>query len=163
MEFFLPGLLLFFVAIIVTILIVPTITPMVAAILSILFLTYGVYDHYRMFASEYRLSTWQDGVKIYAPFIMIAGIILYVIYFIFVFFTKGEVPIPKVEAPSINTSATLNSIKNTTTNTLNKISNGASNLFSFNSNSSNNTNKKTNTNEKKTPNNGMSRSLFETI
>ena len=101
MEFFIPGLLLFLVTILITIFIIPQSTPMVAAVLSILFLAYGVYDHYLLFAPEYRLSTWQDGIKIYAPFIMLAGIILFIIYFIFVFFTGGEVPVPKMEMPEM--------------------------------------------------------------
>ena len=73
MEFFIPGLVLFLVAIAVTAFIVPKATPMIAAILSLVFLTYGVYQHYTLFADEYRLSTWQDGLKIYAPAIMIIG------------------------------------------------------------------------------------------
>ena len=123
MEFFIPGLLLFLVTILITIFIIPQSTPMVAAVLSILFLAYGVYDHYLLFAPEYRLSTWQDGIKIYAPFIMLAGIILFIIYFIFVFFTGGEVPVPKMEMPEIPEMPempTLNAIKNKANNAVNK-------------------------------------------
>jgi hypothetical protein len=151
MEFFIPGLLIFLVAISIAIIIVPQTTPMIAAVLSILFLAYGVYDHYLLFAPEYRLSTWQDGIKIYAPFIMLAGIILFVIYFIFAFFTGGEVPVPKMEMPAMPEMPempTFNAIKNATNNAINNTVNG--------------TNKKS-TNTKSNTNNTMSRSLFETI
>jgi len=151
MEFFIPGLLIFLVAISIAIVIVPQTTPMIAAVLSILFLAYGVYDHYLLFAPEYRLSTWQDGIKIYAPFIMLAGIILFVIYFIFAFFTGGEVPVPKMEMPAMPAMPempTFNAIKNATNNAINNTVNG--------------TNKKS-TNTKSNTNNTMSRSLFETI
>jgi hypothetical protein len=149
MEFFIPGLLIFLVTILITIFIVPQSTPMVAAVLSILFLTYGVYDHYLLFAPEYRLSTWQDGIKIYAPFIMLAGIILFIIYFIFVFFTGGEVPVPKVQMPEMPEMPTLNAIKNKANNAVNNAVNG--------------TNKKSNNTKPANGENTMSRSLFETI
>ena len=151
MEFFIPGLLIFLLAIAIAVIIVPQTTPMIAAVLSILFLAYGVYDHYLLFAPEYRLSTWQDGIKIYAPFIMLAGIILFVIYFIFAFFTGGEVPVPKMEMPAMPAMPempTFNAIKNATNNAINNTVNG--------------TNKKS-TNTKSNTNNTMSRSLFETI
>lgn len=149
MEFFIPGLFIFLVAIIIAIVIVPETTPMIAAVLSILFLAYGVYDHYLLFAPEYRLSTWQDGIKIYAPFIMLAGIILFIIYFIFAFFTGGEVPIPKVEMPTMPEMPTFNAIKNAANNAIN--------------NTVNNTNKKSNNTTLPNGSNTMSRSLFETI
>jgi hypothetical protein len=148
MEFFIPGLLIFLVAIAIAVVIVPQMTPMIAAVLSILFLAYGVYDHYLLFAPEYRLSTWQDGIKIYAPFIMLAGIILFVIYFIFAFFTGGEVPVPKVEMPAMPEMPTFNAIKNRMNNAVNNIGN--------------NINKRSE-NTRSNANNTMSRSLFETI
>lgn len=151
MEFFIPGLLIFLVAISIAIVIVPQTTPMIAAVLSILFLAYGVYDHYLLFAPEYRLSTWQDGIKIYAPFIMLAGIILFVIYFIFAFFTGGEVPVPKVEMPAMPEMPempTFNAIKNRMNNAVNNIGNNTS---------------KRSENTRSNTNNTMSRSLFETI
>jgi hypothetical protein len=152
MEFFIPGLLIFLVAIAIAVIIVPQMTPMIAAVLSILFLAYGVYDHYLLFAPEYRLSTWQDGIKIYAPFIMLAGIILFVIYFIFAFFTGGEVPVPKVEMPAMPEMPempTFNTIKNRMNNAVNNVRN--------------NTNKRSENAKPANTNNIMSRSLFETI
>ena len=148
MEFFIPGLLIFLVAIAIAVVVVPQMTPMIAAVLSILFLAYGVYDHYLLFAPEYRLSTWQDGIKIYAPFIMLAGIILFVIYFIFAFFTGGEVPVPKMEMPAMPEMPTFNAIKNRMNNAVNNVRN--------------NTNTKSE-NTRSNANNTMSRSLFETI
>ena len=148
MEFFIPGLLIFLVAIAIAVVVVPQMTPMIAAVLSIVFLAYGVYDHYLLFAPEYRLSTWQDGIKIYAPFIMLAGIILFVIYFIFAFFTGGEVPVPKIEMPAMPEMPTFNAIKNRMNNAVNNVRN--------------NTNTKSE-NTRSNANNTMSRSLFETI
>jgi hypothetical protein len=149
MEFFIPGLLIFLVAIAIAVVVVPQTTPIIAAVLSILFLAYGVYDHYLLFAPEYRLSTWQDGIKIYAPFIMLAGIILFIIYFIFAFFTGGEVPVPKMEMPTMPEMPTFNAIKTAANNVVNNTING--------------TNKKLNNTKPVNGENMMSRSLFETI
>jgi hypothetical protein len=133
MEFFIPGLSIFLLAVVFTIVISPKATPMIVAILSLLFLTYGVYDHYRMFIPEYRLSTWQQTFSTYSPYIMIGAIILYVIFFMISFFTGGTVPVPSLpnveipEMPAItNTTNQLNKSLNTA---VNSISNSANDLM----------------------------------
>ena len=78
MEFFIPGLLLFLVSILITFFLAPKATPMIASVLAVVFLTYGVYDHYRLFASEYNLSTLQENLKIYSPALMIISIIIFI-------------------------------------------------------------------------------------
>ena len=162
MEFFIPGLLLFLVSVIVSFILAPRFTPLVIALLSIAFLSYGVYDHYKMFAAEYRLSTWQQSLKIYAPAIMIGAIILFIIYAILAFFTKGSVPvppIPNITAPNEN-SATNNIIQsfNKGTNDLTNKNNRGNNLNTYTGN--NNGNGK---NKNKRNNNNVSRSFLETI
>ena len=123
MEFFIPGLLLFLLFIGIAFFVAPKATPMIAAILSIIFLIYGVREHSQMFASEYRLSTWQDGLKMYAPAVMIMIIIIFVIYSILAFFTGGSVPVPSmpdVELPTMNSlTNSINDAKNTIVNGLN--------------------------------------------
>jgi len=131
MEFFIPGLLLFLVSILITFLVIPRFTPLIVAILSIAFLSYGVYDHYKMFASEYRLSTWQESLKIYAPAIMIITILLYIVYAILAFFTSGSVPVPL--APNI-VQPNESSVTNQITKSLNKVAN----VFTGNNNTNRN-------------------------
>ena len=168
MEFFIPGLLLFLVAILVTFFLVPKATPIVAAILSIIFLVYGVHHHHLLFASEYRLSTWQDGVKMYAPAIVIGAIILYIIISILSFFTGGAVPVPSmpnVTVPSADTvTETISQSLNNVTNTISNITN---NVFSMNkatnNKASNLVNNITNSLGLNKNKNNMSRSKFETI
>ena len=164
MEFFIPGLLIFLVAICLSFALSPRVTPLIAAILSIGFLTFGVYEHYKMFASEYRLSTWQDGLKIYAPAIMICATLIFIIYAIFAFFTNGTVPVPKmpnITAPSENTITntvmeSVNGILNSLTP--NNIKENANNTKE-NANNENKENKENNENKE----NKMSRSFLETI
>ena len=50
MEIFIPGILLFLVALLIAFLVVPRFTPLIIAVLSLALLVYGVYDHYKMFA-----------------------------------------------------------------------------------------------------------------
>lgn len=158
MEFFIPGLLLFLVAILITAWLAPKAAPMVAAILSIVFLMYGINDHYRLFASEYRLSTWQQSLMIYAPFIMIGAIILFIIYGILGFFTSASVPVPNMPIiPSIMPT----SENNKSTGIIDSLNRVGNNLF----NKGNNNNKGIANslgfgNSKK---NGNSRSFLETI
>lgn len=140
MEFFIPGLFIFLIAVLVSFFLVPKATPMTAAILAIAFLTYGVYDHYQLFASEYKLSTWQEGLKIYAPFIMVGVIIMYSIYGMIAFFTGGAVPVPSIpdmpSMPTMGNVPSLNQMSNQMTNTLNNVANSienaTSNIFSNN-------------------------------
>ena len=170
MEVFIPSLLIFLLAIGITFAIAPKFTPLVVALLSIAFLTFGVYQHYKMFASEYRLSTWQQGLKIYAPAVMIGAIIIFIIYAILAFFTKGAVPIPpipNITGPSENSATnqiveSLNKIGNVFTNTGTNIVNQVNNTINKvnnRSNSGNNTGNNTN----KKGNNNLRRSFLETI
>jgi predicted PurR-regulated permease PerM len=134
MEFFIPGLFIFLIAVLVSFFLVPKATPMTAAILAIAFLTYGVYDHYQLFASEYKLSTWQEGLKIYAPFIMVGMIIMYSIYGMIAFFTGGAVPVPSMpdmsSMPTMSNIPSLNQLSNQMTNTFNNVANSIGNATS---------------------------------
>jgi hypothetical protein len=172
MEFFIPGIVLFLLFLGTTFYIAPKATPMIAAILSIIFLIYGVREHSRLFASEYRLSTWQDGLKMYAPAIMIIVIIIFVIYSILAFFTGGSVPIPPmpiVEVPTMNSLATnltdsLNTAKNTIADGLNfngtnKGNSKGNNNSLFGSRINNSTNRGNNKNKN---NSSFRKSMLET-
>jgi len=167
MEFFIPGLLIFIIAIALSFLVVPRTTPLIVALLSIGFLTVGVYEHYKMFASEYRLSTWQDGLKIYAPAIMICAILIFIIYAILAFFTKGSVPIPQmpnITAPSQNSMTnTVMQTVNTVVNSL-KVNNNKNEEENKNQNKNENKeNKENEENKNKENEEKVSRSLFETL
>jgi predicted PurR-regulated permease PerM len=172
MELFLPSVLVFLFAIVLTFYVAPKLTPMISAILAAVFLCYGVYDHYKQFESEYRLSTWQEIFKVYAPAIMILAVILFVIYGILAFFTGGQVPIPSL--PNLNTaeSALTNSLTNVTSsfsNAANSIVNAANNSISnatsmiSSTNRNNNRGNSNNNSRNSNKNNGPSRSLYETL
>lgn len=175
MEFFIPSLLIFLLSVAVSFILAPRLTPLIIAILSMALLSYGVYTHYTMFASEYRLSTWPEKMKLYAPAIMIGAIILFIIYTILAFFTKGIVPVPplpNITVPSPNTATntvvdSLNKLANSLTNTsndlitsmnksINKVNNNRTNLLGAITGDNSET-------ERKNKNNKLSRSFLETI
>ena len=165
MEFFVPGLLFFIVTVLFTFYIAPKATPMIAAILSLVFLTYGVYDHYRMFASEYRSSTWQEPLLLmYSPAVMITILILYVLYGMSALFTKGQVPVPAMPTmPSTpNMQNALNNVTESLTNAANAANNMMNNVLNNgNGNGNNGRNNRGPTNDKNASN--MSRSFVESV
>ena len=175
MEFFIPGLSIFLLAVVITFAFSPKATPMIAAIFALLFLTYGVYDHYRMFLPEYRLSTWQQTFSTYSPFLMIGAIIMYVIFSMVSFFTGGTVPVPvlpTVEIPEMPTltnttnqitkslNTAVNSISNSANDLMESTANMGSNLYNSLNNSLNNS---LGLNNSYKNNGNLSRSAAETI
>ena len=131
MELFIPGLCLFLVAIGISFLIIPRFTPLVIAVLSLVVLVVAVREHYKMFADEYRLSTWQESLKVYAPAIMIIVMILFLMYSILAFFTNGSVPIPSLpEIPAASPDSTVNQITQSLNKVANSIGNTSSNVVS---------------------------------
>lgn len=173
MEFFIPGLLLFLTALFVTFMVSPKATPFMASLLSLGFLTYGVYHHHKLFAAEYRLSTWHEGLKLYAPAVMIFAVVLVVIYGILSFFTSGKVPIPSM--PNI-TLPSPNSITSSITNSMesigNSVVNSVNNTLSLGNGSSTRNNGESlvnsignslGLNKNKNKKNNVSRSFLETV
>lgn len=83
MEFFLPSILFLLVACAIVFFVIPRFGPLVLAAISLVLLGLGIYNHYSMFATEYRLSTWQSGMIAYAPFIMIGALVLAILLYLF--------------------------------------------------------------------------------
>jgi len=107
MEFFLPSLFIFLLAVIVISFIVPRMSPVIIIGMSAVLLGFGVYHHFKLFWDEYKQSTWQDQLRLFAPGIMLTVIIIYVLFSILMFFTGGSVPVPSmpnIELPSADTA-----------------------------------------------------------
>ena len=136
MELFLPSIAVLLVASLIVFLILPRIGAPVLAVLSLVLLTFGVYNHYALFYSEYRFSTWQDRLKFYGPFILIGALILAILsYMGFLFGTGGANALPASNLPA-NTNATtvFNDTANAVTNTAIDAVNGVANAIGLNTN-----------------------------
>lgn len=79
MELFLPGVIVILLAAFFGFLVLPRLGSTVLAVLSVVALCIVAYHHYSMFASEYRLATWQVGITAYAPWIVLGLLFCFII------------------------------------------------------------------------------------
>lgn len=82
MELFLPSVLLLLLAAAVIFFVLPKFGPAALAMISVVLLVLGIYQHMNAFGSEYRLSTWQYNFTNYAPFIMVGGLLLVIGFYL---------------------------------------------------------------------------------
>jgi len=82
MELFLPGVLILLLAAFFAFLVLPRIGSTTLIAMSVIALFAAAYHHYYMFSSEYRMSTWQDGLSAYAPWVIILLAFFMVINFL---------------------------------------------------------------------------------
>ena len=78
MELFLPGLLVLLLSAIFVFMILPRMGTPLLAIVSVITVVAVLLHHYSIFASEYRLSTWQNSLSAYTPLIVLGFAILIV-------------------------------------------------------------------------------------
>lgn len=91
MELFLPSLIVIVVAAFFAFFVVPRTGPIILAVISILALIAAGIHHFSMFSSEYKLSTWQNGIANNAPYFILGLAILFIIGAIsFMFFGSPE-------------------------------------------------------------------------
>ena len=95
--------------------------------LAAVLLAFGIYQHIHMFSSEYRLSTWQQSWKLFAPGIFIGAVIGLILYTIVTTFSGVEVPVPSMPNITVPPAETAT---NAVTSTLNNITSGLSNITS---------------------------------
>lgn len=168
MELFLPSLFVFLLAAVVVIVVVPRFSPLIIVSLAIALLVAGTYHHFEVFWNEYRQSTWQDTLKIFAPTLILIAIFVYLLFVILSFFTGGSVPVPSmpnVQMPDAETAtnaltAGLNRSISAVTDLTNNISNSVNNVIG---NNGRNANGNGNANRNRNRNEGPTRSFLATI
>ena len=129
MELFLPSILIFLLAVIVVVVLIPQFSPIIIVSLAIVLLVAGMYNHFTMFWDEYRQSTWQQTLTLFAPGILIIAIFVYLFFAIGAFFTGGKVPVPVLPEMSIPSAE---SATNSLTSTINDTMNATKSLFGMN-------------------------------
>ena len=122
MELFLPGIIVILLAAFFAFLVLPRMGTTVLATVSILALLIAGYHHYYMFSSEYRLSTWQNGLAAYAPWIIVILAIFFIIGALQWIFSKSLSPLDKMtnSISSITAMPSANSATNSVTSSINK-------------------------------------------
>jgi hypothetical protein len=71
MELFLPSIMIILLSAFFIFMILPRMGSTILLVTSILALFLVGYNHYSMFYDEYRLSTWQQGISAYAPWLVV--------------------------------------------------------------------------------------------
>ena len=171
MELFLPSMLISILAILVVILLIPRFSPLIIVVLASILLYVATTQHLNMFWDEYKQSTWQESLKLFAPGIMIAAVVLFVLYGILSFFSTGSVPIPSMpsmEMPNASTAtnpvtAAINTAMNAVNDAVNDVANTAANTVSNLTNTVKRNNQNNNGTRKMNNNNsGPTRSYLAT-
>lgn len=163
MELFLPSVLVFLLAAGIVIALLPRFSPLIIVTLAIALLFVGTYHHFQIFWNEYRQSTWQDTLKIFAPTLILLAIFVYLLFVILSFFTGGSVPVPpmpNIQMPTAETATNaVTAAINRSMNAVNNASNSVTNIISNNVN----TNRGSNNNQGRAANAGPTRSFLATI
>jgi hypothetical protein len=122
MELFIPSIATLLIMALIVFLIIPRIGAPILAVLSIVLLSYAVYNHMQLFYPEYRYSTWQDKLKQYASFIIVGVLVLLILLYLgFIFTTQGANALPAAAVPVGNATE----VVNTANTVINKAGNAA--------------------------------------
>lgn len=136
MQFFLPSVLVLLAAAAVVFFVLPRWGPFMLAIISAVLLIMGVYNHASTFGAEYRLATWHLGLISYAPYVMVAALLLLIaIYLVFLLPTSMSSESASANASLIPTVAEMpsaNTATNGITGAINRALNTAANVVSMN-------------------------------
>ena len=133
MELLIPGIWVIIGAIAVIFGIVPRLGPTLVLITAAALLAAGIYHHYSLFHTEYRLSTWADKLRVYGPAVMIVVMVIFILGFIFTLFGGPSVPMPSLnespvyESPADDSPSPVESIVESATNAFNAGLNAAKN------------------------------------
>ena len=169
MQLFFPSVLIVLLAFLIIFLVMPKFSPLVIVSISAVLLVAGTYNHFVTFWNEYQQSTWQNNLKIFAPGIFIAALLVYIFVVISSLFTGGSVPVPTlptVELPSAESAtnpvtAAINSTMNGVNSAMNAVTNAANSVSNtFNASAKNQNNGKNNNGKN---NNGITRSALATV
>lgn len=109
MELFIPSLLAILIAAGIVMFVLPRLSPVILGIVALLFLVLAAYNHYKFFGTEYQLSTWQLPLVNYAPYLLLGGLVLFLILFIINFIGTGSTD---VAAPLQKMNEAVNRVAN---------------------------------------------------
>jgi hypothetical protein len=124
MEYFLPSIAALLIAALIVFLILPRLGASALVGLSVVLLIFCLYNHYKLFGSEYRYSTWQEQLKFYAPFLMYGSLtVVILLYLGYLFNKEGPSMIPASNI-SDQPKNIVESVNNTANTILTNVANG---------------------------------------
>jgi hypothetical protein len=104
MELLVPGIWVILGAVAIIFGIVPRLGPTLVLISAAALLSIGIYHHYNLFHTEYRLATWSDKLRTYGPAVMIIIMVIFILGFIFTLFGGPSVPMPNLNESPVEES-----------------------------------------------------------
>lgn len=135
MEFFLPSVFVLLLAAALVFFVFPRFGPLTLAVVSLILLVLGVYNHASQFGTEYRLSTWQLALENYPPYVLIGVLLLAIIGYL-LFLAPGRssnVPAAApVNVPSVANMPPPETATNALTAAVNRGLNAAANVVGAN-------------------------------
>jgi hypothetical protein len=126
MELFLPSVLVFILAALMIFLVLPRMSSLVLVMMAVILIVLGTYHHFKIFWNEYRQSTWQESLKIFAPGIILAMIFVYLFFAIASFYMGGKSSAspPPMELPTAESATNpLTAAINTSLGAVNSVAN----------------------------------------
>lgn len=90
MELFLPSLIIFVLVGFFIFLVLPRTGSMVLAVICLIALIAAGFNHFNMFYSEYKLSTWQYSLAAYAPWVVLGVSFVFIISAVMYMFADSE-------------------------------------------------------------------------
>jgi len=169
MQLFLPSMLVLLIGILIVVLVIPQFSPLIIVIISALLLAAGTYHHFVTFMNEYKQSTWQQSLTLFAPGIILAAIILYLFVAIASFFSGGSVPIPSMPAMELPPASTatnpVTAALNSTMSAVNSVAKSVGNAANsaINAVMPNGSRNNNNNNSRKNNSGGPTRSFLATV
>lgn len=127
MQFFIPSLIALLIAAIIVFAILPRLAAPILVGMSLLILGFALYEHITLFKSEYQQSTWQNQLKVYAPFVMIGALLLVVFTYFGMLWSSGT-SLPAPSSPNIPALPPANTATNPLTAAVNVGMKAATNI-----------------------------------
>ncbi len=109
MELFIPSLLAIVLAAVIVMYALPRLSPVVLGVVAIVLLVLAAYHHYTFFGPEYQISTWQLPLVQYAPYLLIGGLVIFMLFFIINFIGTGS---SQAAAPVAAMNESVNKVAN---------------------------------------------------
>ena len=130
MELFIPSILALVIAAVIVMFVLPRLSSVVLGSLALVFVIIAAYQHYNFFYTEYRQSTWQMPLVEYAPYLLLGGLVLFLIFFSINFI--GTNTTAQAAAPLVAMNAAVNRVANqapTVAGVTNAVTNAANNAL----------------------------------
>jgi hypothetical protein len=134
MELFIPSLVAIILAALIVMFLLPRLSPIILGVIALVFLVLAAYQHFTFFGNEYANSTWQLPLVTYGPYLLLGGLVLFLIFFIVNFIGTGST---EVTAPIQKMNEAVNRVAEQATEAAKTTTNNAMKAMGLGNNAGN--------------------------